>query len=313
MKSTTKFAVLVNPATQTAVESESQVIKAKVQQQRNASSLLFPIPEFFDEKERLFESIASLDYDKARLASMDERKTKGLTKEGSLTYGEVTFDALYRIFKVAQREQDWQCLRSDQEVFVDLGSGAGRPCIAANILFPFRECYGIEILESLHDQAVIAREEYHTMITDGGRDINIDPMIGEHLEVMHGSILDLSRFDWTIGDLILANSTCFTPEMLNQLTELAKNRVKKSAIFVTFTYSLGSPFEILKEDRFEMSWGEADVYYHRLKVENEKGCDTIFNNTASTATVNAVNADNSLVTNKDGVANKDAKDEVMEM
>jgi cyclopropane fatty-acyl-phospholipid synthase-like methyltransferase len=34
--------------------------------------------------------------------------------------------------------------------FVDLGSGAGKPCVAAALLFDFASCVGIEFLQGVH-------------------------------------------------------------------------------------------------------------------------------------------------------------------
>ena len=42
--------------------------------------------------------------------------------------------------------------------------------------------------------------------------------------------------------------------------------IKDSTYFITFSECLNSDlFELLATDRFEMSWGEADVYYHRKR------------------------------------------------
>ena len=42
----------------------------------------------------VFESLAALDYDEARMASRSERKALGKEREGTLTYGEVPYLAM---------------------------------------------------------------------------------------------------------------------------------------------------------------------------------------------------------------------------
>lgn len=88
-----------------------------------------------------------LDSKRAKEVSLAERQAL----EGSdwvskmpLTYGEVTFDSLASIFaRLRHHGALPAALPTDSAaerdlVFVDLGHGAGRPCLAAACLFPFR-------------------------------------------------------------------------------------------------------------------------------------------------------------------------------
>jgi hypothetical protein len=211
------------------------------------------------ESQSQFNKIAALNYEHARIASIDERKHLAVgEKMGALVYGEVTFDSMRKILK---RAFD---LRSDPEVnmlsegdddliFCDLGSGAGRPVFASACCYPFKKSVGVELLSSLHDLALRAKQDW---------DANVDLSHKTTIEFYHGNIFDLSVYDWTGADIILVNSTCFTDVMMRDLSVLAK--IRPSCIMITFTQALESSlFEVIGTNRWEMSWGEADVYYHK--------------------------------------------------
>lgn len=82
----------------------------------------------------------------------------------------------------------------------------------------------------------------------------------QYVNVYEGSFLD---FDWSDGDVVFANSTCFSDELMLSLSEQAE-RLKPGAIVVTFTKGMTSKqFELLERKRYRMSWGPATVFIHR--------------------------------------------------
>lgn len=49
------------------------------------------------------------------------------------------------------------------EVFLDMGSGMGKACVATGLLYPdLAVCKGVELLEGLHRQAEVGRTQMHT-------------------------------------------------------------------------------------------------------------------------------------------------------
>jgi hypothetical protein len=89
--------------------------------------------------------------------SKQDRMTLGLSKS-SLTYGEISFDALA---SVLYAHVD---LPPGGGVFVDLGSGNGRGVIAACMMHKFYRAVGIELLPSLHAAAVSAGQRYQALL-----------------------------------------------------------------------------------------------------------------------------------------------------
>lgn len=83
------------------------------------------------------------------------------------------------------------------------------------------------------------------------------------IEIVNGDFL---QYDWSEAGFLLANSTCFSPELMGKLSEKAENELRKGSIFVTFTKklpNLSENWEIKDGFRRVMSWGIATVYVHR--------------------------------------------------
>ena len=102
--------------------------------------------------------------------SKKERDDLGL-KDASLVYGEITFETfavvMEKIKKVYGLPFANSCgpagmLQSRGGIFYDLGSGTGKPVIAAAICHNFDVCYGIEVLEGLYSMSLDAMNIYNT-------------------------------------------------------------------------------------------------------------------------------------------------------
>ena len=151
-------------------------------------------------RKHIFESLTSLNYDLARTASRSERKALGKERDGTLTYGEVPYSAMSDILeKIHELRMDLDPHHTSDEpfrddVFIDLGSGAGRPCLAAAISYKFKSCVGIEILKSLHDQAVRAAKQYEDQVLRRDNDNRVQLLhLTREIQLYHGSIFELDQ------------------------------------------------------------------------------------------------------------------------
>jgi hypothetical protein len=66
------------------------------------------------------------------------------------TYGELTIFAMYKVIR-------WLinfCYLSRESVFVDVGSGLGKPCLQACVIAEVKRCFGIEVESIRHDLAI---------------------------------------------------------------------------------------------------------------------------------------------------------------
>lgn len=194
-----------------------------------------------------FSEIFSADaHQVASLASLNERNRT----DNNLMYGEIVdLESLKEMFNIIKVEygglQD-----ADIAKFYDLGSGAGRPVFAAASLHPFASCTGIEIISSLHNLAV----EYSSRLSNE---------LAAPTHFVCGSFLDLDTCDWTDGDIVFANSTCYDQTLINEISSLATN-MRTGAFFITLSRPLtvSSGFVVVEERRYDMSWGMADYFLH---------------------------------------------------
>lgn len=211
-----------------------------------------------------------------KAASKKEREELNLTSS-TLVYGEISFEAfaitLEKIKKIYGRPDvgmsgpNGVMQQTRVGIFYDLGSGTGKPVIAAAIMHNFALCCGIEILEGLHTISIEIQNEYNSRgkaRLAGGREAATDVMM------IRGSILDMSVRDWSDGDVVFANSTCFDDELMSNMAAWAV-ALKKGAFFITFTKRLPSPeFAVLEYEMHQMSWGAATVYIHQKTTESHK-------------------------------------------
>jgi SAM-dependent methyltransferase len=193
----------------------------------------------------LYRNYSSL---KTAYISLQERKgisadkSNPLHGSSSLIYGEIRdLESMEHVLAVL-REHDF--LPSQHEcVFYDVGSGSGKVVIAAALLYPFKVCRGIEILSSLHNIGLIAQKHYRKFFAVPA------------VELFLGSILDRTCCDWTDGDVVFANSTCFHDDLFRDMASIAQH-LKIGSVMITLSQSLPAwtGFELFAETRENMSW-----------------------------------------------------------
>jgi hypothetical protein len=146
--------------------------------------------------------------------------------------------------------------------FLDLGSGTGKGCLAAALVHPFESVHGIELLSSLYETSLELKSSYETTMPDvqvAHPDIfaTIPTMTFEQSDFLTADIYDYN--------VIFANSTCFTEEMVATLSALP---VKPGCYLINTTQAFGGSWEILERTMKPMSWARATVFIsHRLPPE----------------------------------------------
>ena len=170
----------------------------------------------------------------------DEKKFR----VSSLVYGEITYGPFYATLKKIDAKG----------TFVDLGSGAGKPVIAAATLGSFDKCIGVEYLQALVDASLDAKRRF-----DGHRVSKI-PFSSSAVDFVQADVTDLTAYDWSDADVLYANSTCFDDTLMAAIAH-ASARLKKGTTFITFTKRLPSPdFVVTDSQLYQMSWGGATVF-----------------------------------------------------
>lgn len=262
---TAKFSIFVPPSLQSFDEEQS---KEQPGASRTGSTILVvgpPKDEFYDPNNDVEEPLVDLNllnhredifaalyknYSSSKTAyiSLQERrainsdKTHPLHKASSLTYGEIC--DIQSIDHVISILRDESLLPHENEgIFYDVGSGSAKVVFAAALLYPFQRCVGIEILSSLHGIGRIAQEHYHKFFNY------------PKIDLYCGSILDMTVCDWTDGDVVYANSTCFSNDLFQNMAKISM-RMKKGSVMITLSQILPkwSGFELFRETREQMSW-----------------------------------------------------------
>jgi len=184
--------------------------------------------------------------------SKDERAALNISK-ASLVYGEVSFKSLAEVMWGDVIE-----LKSGG-VFYDLGSGTGRGVFTASLINDWSKLQGVEILEGLYQAGVDVQARYERDFKASRTDAEKK----QHISFVHGSFLEV---DWSDGDLVFANSTCFDEELMNEIAKQAST-LKDGAFVVTLTKSLKADYlQLLYSKQHTMSWGYATVHIHKKVV-----------------------------------------------
>jgi SAM-dependent methyltransferase len=172
----------------------------------------------------------------------------------SLTYGEISVASFYKILGTIG-------VPMRTKKFYDLGSGTGKAIVVARFATDFDVCIGIELLPSLHAMA----EAVHDRMKKKKRSrLNDMLQMAEGIELHKGSFLD---FDWSSGDLVFANSTCFSKDLMQNISAQAE-KLAPGAILICFTKPIASNcFELLHKRSYKMSWGPASVYTYRRRYK----------------------------------------------
>lgn len=221
-------------------------------------------------------SSCCLDYEISKAESIKERtgnsdfKGKG---RANYTYGEINLQSMIHIFDIIYGHKADNILHNNdgnKGIFYDLGSGVGVPVIMAAIIHPyFEKCYGIEILNSLHNIAMTLKSSWDKNQCALHESKN---QFKPKIEFYNDSILNIVELsagggvDWTKnGDIYFINSTCFDDELILALQDLFIRHSKKGCYVVTLSKQLEEThFELIKEIRLDMSWLEKcniHVYY----------------------------------------------------
>lgn len=133
------------------------------------------------------------------------------------------------------------------------------------MIHPFKSYLGIEFLENLHNIGLTIKDKFDESVKFfRQQNPNIIPeFTDENLITLKCS--DFLTHDWREAAFIFANSTCFSPELMQSLSKKAEE-LPVGSVFVTFTKRLpmlADNWDVSSGFRRLMSWGIATVYVHR--------------------------------------------------
>ena len=152
-------------------------------------------------------------------------------------------------------------------IFYDLGAGTGKPVVAMSLIHQFKKLVGIEYLENLFKLSLEVKKNYEISIDDKFERYKqlFKFESPNQIEFLQGDFL---KHNWEDTSIIFANSTCFTPLMMNNISSKANKECKSGTIIITFTKRLtllNADWELRDGFRRLMTWGVATIYIHRRK------------------------------------------------
>lgn len=207
-----------------------------------------PVPpldeEQVQERSNLWGGIFT-DYptNKLKLASIEERKANGKEEDASLTYGELDFDVVNNLVTMLKNQNTR--FYAGKGIFLDLGSGCGKACVAAALSHQWEKVIGIETMACLDEAAQKANEKYKEVVLAGD-----PPPDKAEIQFIKGDfVADLAATLEPFASQIavcLAVATCFGDDQLNALATLA-SKMSDNSLFVTFSQPL--PDSIIGGDK----------------------------------------------------------------
>lgn len=199
-----------------------------------------PVPpldeEQLTERQTIYDEIfAEYPANKVKLASINERAARDPPSEDmSLTYSELDFETVNNL--ISKLKGQHTRLYAGTGIFLDLGSGCGKACVAAALSHQFEKVVGVETMACLDEVAQKAGEAYKAATYAGD-----PPPDKAEIQFIKGDfVADLAATIEPLAPQIaicLAVATCYGDEQLNALATLA-DKMSDNAIFVTYSQVL---------------------------------------------------------------------------
>jgi SAM-dependent methyltransferase len=175
-----------------------------------------------------------------RVSKMTRRQKKLLSDE--YLYGEINLLTLVKLIDLASPQKD--------EVFFDLGSGAGDAIFMADYCYEFSQCTGIEILPALFQLSERKQEKYKE------KAIEINPTKSVTSHFIQDNFL---KVDFSTADIVFINATAFKGPTWDNLSKLLKLLKPGSRVIVTSLKLKAPDFELIYSANEVMSWGFCSV------------------------------------------------------
>ena len=162
-------------------------------------------------------------YEISKQVIQDLKRQKRFQDVESLGYGEVDVMALGELLERLCDDEMRQ-----GSVFLDIGAGTGKACLAA-FAVGFKRSIGIEVMPELH---ALAEKTFRTL-----RGMEGCSDAAERIEFKLGSSLDMIS-DWEASNVIFLSITLFSDEDVATIEDIVETKVKPGAHVLSTTRKL---------------------------------------------------------------------------
>jgi hypothetical protein len=164
----------------------------------------------------------------------------------SETYGEILYCGVEKLISEAKL--------TEEDVFLDLGSGSGKVVIQVFLKTMVKEAIGIELLPELFQQSLFVSKRLKQELPDfytGNRE----------LAFLHGSFLDISLNGATV---VVINSICYSQYFLSRLGEIIDKTPSIHTFMTLRPITTMRRLSFKKTIRVECSWDTTLCYIYGL-------------------------------------------------
>lgn len=198
-----------------------------------------------DNKQKIFDTLyAEIN---ATEVSLEDRSTLTADTFG-LVYGEIVFESFANMLQFVDPKPN--------EVFYDLGSGAGKAVFCSALLYDWKKCYGIELLPGLHQLSVAQLERFNQLPEVK----KFFPHKNFPIQFVRSNMLE---YDFTDADVIFINATSYTAEFWEAIIEKLNQLKIGTRIILTTKKLESSHYQLLDAQMHLMSWGFNSVNIYK--------------------------------------------------
>lgn len=182
--------------------------------------------------------------------SVSHEARRDIEDKSEILYGELPPETWQKIVERTDVKKDG--------VFVDVGSGTGRIVMLSHLMFDFKKCIGIELLQGLYDKSCEVKEIFDREI----RPQIASQVANRELDFLCKNILDADLRD---ADLLFMNHPFKDRALFEVLEEKFLRELQPKTKIVTTIRALKNPaFKQLGSEKYEFSWGESTAYFHEV-------------------------------------------------
>lgn len=202
---------------------------------------------------------------------IDEEEKKAIRNEGGdPTYGEILYESAQALLKDLQLTSD--------DVFYDLGSGAGKFVDQAYLTTPVKKAAGIELSKTRYEMAqarvpqiqalaeISAEFDYvlnQALAGKAAQRVRIAP--SKTIEFINENILKADLRDATV---VFMCSTCFSDELMQQIVDKLAGLQEGLRVLTLKDLPAHEHFKLVRQYQLPMSWSKSSpgspVYLYRL-------------------------------------------------
>jgi Histone methylation protein DOT1 len=160
------------------------------------------------------------------------------------TYGELEYISAVKIFNIAKM--------TEQDIFLDLGSGNGKLVLQAFLQTAAKLCLGIEAVEKL----VLQSNQVKQRLID---DMQYSPTSTHDLAFIQGNFLTT---DWRKATVVYTCSTCYTKELLIDIGNKINQEATVGKVFSLKPLPTLTRLKLKSVFGVECSWDSALCFFY---------------------------------------------------